>query len=61
MADLRAVKSASPPRQCSFCGKAEHEVSYLLQGPAAGICDECVELAANIIREKRMASGSGDA
>lgn len=39
---------------CSFCGKSEAEVFYLVGGPAhAGICDECVILAADVIQNQR--------
>jgi ClpX C4-type zinc finger protein len=38
---------------CSFCGKSQHEVRKLIAGPAVFICDECVELCNDIIREKR--------
>ncbi|MGI9392282.1 MAG: ATP-dependent Clp protease ATP-binding subunit ClpX [Parvibaculales bacterium] len=36
---------------CSFCGKSQHEVRKLIAGPAVFICDECVELCMDIIRE----------
>ncbi len=37
---------------CSFCGKSQHEVRKLIAGPAVFICDECVELCMDIIREE---------
>src|SRR3546814_822978 len=37
---------------CSFCGKSQHEVRKLIAGPTAFICDECVELCMDIIREE---------
>ncbi len=37
---------------CSFCGKSQHEVRKLIAGPATFICDECVELCMDIIREE---------
>lgn len=37
---------------CSFCGKSQHEVRKLIAGPAVFICDECVELCNDIIREE---------
>ena len=37
---------------CSFCGKSQHEVKKLIAGPTVFICDECVELCMDIIREK---------
>jgi len=47
---------------CSFCGKSQHEVRKLIAGPTVFICDECVELCMDIIREESKASGlkSGD-
>jgi ATP-dependent Clp protease ATP-binding subunit ClpX len=36
---------------CSFCGKSQHEVRKLIAGPSVFICDECVELCADIGRE----------
>ena len=37
---------------CSFCGKSQHEVKKLIAGPTVFICDECVELCMDIIREE---------
>ncbi|MCY4255268.1 MAG: ATP-dependent Clp protease ATP-binding subunit ClpX [Gammaproteobacteria bacterium] len=37
---------------CSFCGKSQHEVRKLIAGPSVYICDECVELCIDIIREE---------
>ena len=37
---------------CSFCGKSQHEVRKLIAGPTVFICDECVELCVDIIREE---------
>src|SRR4026207_2557434 len=37
---------------CSFCGKSQHEVRKLIAGPTVFICDECVELCMDIIREE---------
>ncbi|MCF3974733.1 ATP-dependent Clp protease ATP-binding subunit ClpX [Paracoccus salsus] len=47
---------------CSFCGKSQHEVRKLIAGPTVFICDECVELCMDIIREETKATGlkSGD-
>ena len=36
---------------CSFCGKSQHEVKKLIAGPTVYICDECVDLCTDIIRE----------
>ena len=41
---------------CSFCGKSQHEVRKLIAGPTVFICDECVELCMDIIREESKAS-----
>ena len=48
---------------CSFCGKSQHEVRKLIAGPSVFICDECVDLCNDIIREEIQEStseGSGD-
>jgi len=48
---------------CSFCGKSQHEVRKLIAGPTVFICDECVELCMDIIREEHktdlVKSGDG--
>ena len=41
---------------CSFCGKSQHEVRKLIAGPTVFICDECVELCMDIIREELKSS-----
>ena len=41
---------------CSFCGKSQHEVKKLIAGPSVFICDECVELCNDIIREELLES-----
>ena len=41
---------------CSFCGKSQHEVRKLIAGPTVFICDECVELCMDIIREEHKCS-----
>jgi len=41
---------------CSFCGKSQHEVRKLIAGPTVFICDECVELCMDIIREDNHSS-----
>jgi len=43
---------------CSFCGKSQHEVRKLIAGPSVFICDECVELCNDIIREEVTESGA---
>jgi len=42
---------------CSFCGKSQHEVRKLIAGPTVFICDECVELCMDIIREETRSAG----
>jgi len=43
---------------CSFCGKSQHEVRKLIAGPSVFICDECIELCNDIIREEGAAAES---
>ena len=50
-----ADKKGSPTEKvlyCSFCGKSQHEVRKLIAGPNVFICNECVELCMDIIREE---------
>ncbi|HEV2607357.1 MAG TPA: ATP-dependent Clp protease ATP-binding subunit ClpX [Xanthomonadaceae bacterium] len=64
MSDDRTSRSSDSGKilYCSFCGKSQHEVRKLIAGPSVFICDECVELCNDIIREeleeKAQASGS---
>ena len=44
---------------CSFCGKSQHEVRKLIAGPTVFICDECVELCNDIIREETKGAATG--
>jgi ATP-dependent Clp protease ATP-binding subunit ClpX len=44
---------------CSFCGKSQHEVRKLIAGPSVFICDECIELCNDIIREESSTDKSG--
>ncbi|MDD7805297.1 MAG: ATP-dependent Clp protease ATP-binding subunit ClpX [Endozoicomonas sp. (ex Botrylloides leachii)] len=46
---------------CSFCGKSQHEVRKLIAGPSVFICDECVDLCNDIIREEIQDGGSEEA
>jgi ATP-dependent Clp protease ATP-binding subunit ClpX len=48
--------SAKTTLHCSFCGKSQHEVRKLIAGPAVFVCDECVELCMDIIREEHKSS-----
>jgi ATP-dependent Clp protease ATP-binding subunit ClpX len=44
---------------CSFCGKSQHEVRKLIAGPSVFVCDECIELCNDIIREESQATEIG--
>lgn len=44
---------------CSFCGKSQHEVRKLIAGPSVFVCDECVELCNDIIREENIGAVPG--
>jgi ATP-dependent Clp protease ATP-binding subunit ClpX len=46
---------------CSFCGKSQHEVRKLIAGPSVFICDECIDLCNDIIREEAQADPAGKA
>ncbi|MFT6255019.1 MAG: ATP-dependent Clp protease ATP-binding subunit ClpX, partial [Granulosicoccus sp.] len=46
---------------CSFCGKSQHEVRKLIAGPSVFICDECVDLCNDIIREEIQEGTSSEA
>ncbi|MGZ5081998.1 MAG: ClpX C4-type zinc finger protein, partial [Usitatibacter sp.] len=47
---------------CSFCGKSQHEVRKLIAGPSVFICDECIDLCNDIIREEASTdTGTGKA
>ena len=55
-------KKASPSEKllyCSFCGKSQHEVKKLIAGPSVFICDECIELCNDIIRDEVPAAVGG--
>lgn len=41
---------------CSFCGKSQHEVKKLIAGPSVFICDECIDLCNEIIRDEAAIS-----
>ena len=44
---------------CSFCGKSQHEVKKLIAGPSVFICDECIDLCNEIIRDELPAVADG--
>jgi ATP-dependent Clp protease ATP-binding subunit ClpX len=50
--DSRGTAEDGKLLYCSFCGKSQHEVRKLIAGPSVFICDECVELCNDIIREE---------
>ncbi len=52
MTDKPKESSSSKLLYCSFCGKSQHEVRKLIAGPSVYICDECVDLCNDIIREE---------
>jgi ATP-dependent Clp protease ATP-binding subunit ClpX len=54
--DTTSSESSKNTLYCSFCGKSQHEVRKLIAGPTVFICDECVELCMDIIREENKTS-----
>ena len=44
---------------CSFCGKSQHEVKKLIAGPSVFICDECIDLCNEVIRDELPAGEAG--
>ena len=58
MADKKGA-SGEKVLYCSFCGKSQHEVKKLIAGPSVFICDECIELCNDIIRDEAPADGVG--
>src|SRR3954462_6124304 len=61
MSDDRQSRSGDSSKilYCSFCGKSQHEVRKLIAGPSVFICDECVELCNDIIREELEEKAAG--
>ncbi len=65
MADKKGT-SSEKTLYCSFCGKSQHEVKKLIAGPSVFICDECIDLCNDIIRDElppeaaSMREGRGD-
>ncbi len=57
MADKKGA-SGEKVLYCSFCGKSQHEVKKLIAGPSVFICDECIELCNDIIRDEVPADGA---
>jgi ATP-dependent Clp protease ATP-binding subunit ClpX len=54
----KKVASGEKVLYCSFCGKSQHEVKKLIAGPSVFICDECIELCNDIIRDEAPADGA---
>ena len=52
MTDIKSGGDNGKLLYCSFCGKSQHEVRKLIAGPSVFVCDECVELCNDIIREE---------
>ncbi|MEZ5845201.1 MAG: ATP-dependent Clp protease ATP-binding subunit ClpX [Geminicoccaceae bacterium] len=52
----KSVGDSKNTLYCSFCGKSQHEVRKLIAGPTVFICDECVELCMDIIREENKSA-----
>jgi ATP-dependent Clp protease ATP-binding subunit ClpX len=57
MADKKGA-SGEKVLYCSFCGKSQHEVKKLIAGPSVFICDECIELCNDIIRDEAPADAA---
>lgn len=55
MADKKG-SSSEKLLYCSFCGKSQHEVKKLIAGPSVFICDECIDLCNEIIRDEAAAT-----
>ena len=58
MSDQKQTSTDGKILYCSFCGKSQHEVRKLIAGPSVYICDECVELCNDIIREELDEAGA---
>lgn len=50
---MKPVSPAPRPKQCSFCGREQHETAFLLEGPVAFICDGCVVQAMAMLKQHR--------
>ena len=61
MTDTRSGEDKGKLLYCSFCGKSQHEVRKLIAGPSVFICDECVDLCNDIIREEVEEAETEDA
>ena len=61
MSDKTSSSSDNRSLSCSFCGKSQHEVKKLIAGPAVFICNECVDLCADIVEEEERTGFLSDA
>ena len=61
MAEETGEKKGDKLLYRSFCGKSQHEVRKLIAGPSVFVCDECVELCNEIIREEAEDAGEAEA
>jgi len=52
--------SGEKPLYCSFCGKSQHEVRKLIAGPSVFICDECIELCNDIVRDEVQSDSTSE-
>jgi hypothetical protein len=55
------VATAEGSKNCSFCGKSQHDVAILIAGPEAFICNECVDLCTNVLEDRRIDRMVGEA
>jgi len=59
MSDKNSKDDSGKLLYCSFCGKSQHEVKKLIAGPSVFVCDECVDLCNDIIREEIQEKSEG--
>jgi ATP-dependent Clp protease ATP-binding subunit ClpX len=60
MSDEKRTGDTEKLLYCSFCGKSQHEVRKLIAGPSVFVCDECVELCNDIIRDEVMGQAAAE-
>ncbi len=60
MADKKTPAAGEKILYCSFCGKSQHEVKKLIAGPSVFICDECIDLCNEIIRDEVVAADKAE-
>jgi ATP-dependent Clp protease ATP-binding subunit ClpX len=61
MSDITGNDSKQKTLYCSFCGKSQHEVKKLIAGPSVFVCNECIDLCNDIIREEVQEKAGGKA